>query len=399
MKKPNIITLSGKKIARISTVAFFIETQLKDQIIYLSKVGADITVIASEPNLSQPIDGVNYKSIEIPRKISFFKDLIALVRLFLYFRSSKFDIIHSTTPKAGLLCAIAGFLARTPVRIHTYTGQPWISLSGLKFHLSRLSDVVISILSTHCYADSNSQRIFLIDSKVCPDDKISVIGSGSLAGVNVDRFDSRSISDYDIFETKTRLSIPDNAFVFLFVGRLNVDKGLNELVTAFKILIDNDSKSNVRLVLLGPVEPDAVEILSNIPSALSERVVVAGFSASPEIYMAFADVLILPSYREGFGTVVIEAAAMSVPTIGTDIYGLSDAIVNKKTGLLVPVKSSEELSIAMDYMIKNDKERIEMGINAQNRARSEFSSIVFSNLLVEEYIFLLNKKSDSKIYS
>ncbi|MBE0471432.1 MAG: glycosyltransferase, partial [Methyloprofundus sp.] len=183
----NLPDLSNIKIARVSTVAFFIDTQLHSQISMTVQSGAEVSVIASEPSLNRPIDGAEYFSIDIPREINPLKDLLALVKLWWLFRKQKFDIVHSTTPKAGLLCALAGKFAGVPIRIHSYTGQPWVTLSGLKRKVAKLGDWVIGCLTTACYADSDSQKAFLVSEKLVSVDKLSVIGKGSLAGVDVKR--------------------------------------------------------------------------------------------------------------------------------------------------------------------------------------------------------------------
>ncbi|HBN8358999.1 TPA: glycosyltransferase, partial [Pseudomonas aeruginosa] len=144
--------VKGVRIARVSTVTFFVETQLRAQISALAHAGAEITIVASEKELSKDIDNCRYASIVIPRKISPLSDLLALYKLWRFFRKERFDIVHSTTPKAGLLCALAGKLAFVPIRLHTFTGQPWVGLKGLKYLLSKGSDKLIALLNTHCYA-------------------------------------------------------------------------------------------------------------------------------------------------------------------------------------------------------------------------------------------------------
>lgn len=375
--------LQGVKIARVSTVAFFVDTQLRTQIGALVQAGGQVTVVASERALVREIPGSHYVSINIPRKISLISDVVALINLWRLFRRSGFEIVHSTTPKAGLLCSLAAKLAGTPVRLHTFTGQPWVGLTGVKYLLSKGSDKLITYLNTHCYADSISQKNFLVANGVSKAERISVLGSGSLAGVDLKRFNPLMFSADDKSKFKRELGIPSASQVLLFVGRLSIDKGIVELVSAFeKLMVD---EIDTYLILLGPSEIETVALLNNLTKTVKDRVIMSGFSSEPERFMAIADMLILPSYREGFGTVVIEAAAMGLPTIGTNIYGLSDAIVDGKTGLLVPLKDIDKLAEAISHLLKNDVLRREMGLKARRRVEEHFSDELLNELMLIEY--------------
>jgi glycosyltransferase involved in cell wall biosynthesis len=379
--------LKGVKVVRVSTVAFFVETQLHTQIYNIVQAGAQVTVVASEAALEHEIPGSRYVSIEIPRKIVILRDLSALLKLWLFFRRSNFNIVHSTTPKAGLLCCLAAKLAGVPVRLHTFTGQPWIGLTGVERFLSKASDKLIARLNTHCYADSSSQKEFIVKSGIASLGRIRVLGSGSLAGVNLERFNPLRFSERDKDTLKIQLSITPFASVLLFVGRISREKGLAELLAAFqKIIAEN---IEVFLILLGPPEADIESLLDGLSDAAKAKIILPGFSSEPEQFMAIADILLLPSYREGFGTVVIEAAAMGVPAIGTNIYGLTDAIVDGKTGLLVPVKCVDELAAAIKTVLNDSSMRLEMSRNARERVENEFSSLRVSGLVIDEYVDLL----------
>ena len=184
------VSLHGVRIARVSTVPYFVATQLGGQIEYLSGAGAQVMVVTSSgPELQRvKSENVSVAIVEIERSVRPLKDVMALVHLFRCFRRHRFDIVHSTTPKAGLLCALAGAMARVPIRLHTFTGQPWVSMTGPMSVVARWSDWVIGRLTTRCYTDSESQREFLIAEGVVPAAKIGVLGRGSLAGVDLQRF-------------------------------------------------------------------------------------------------------------------------------------------------------------------------------------------------------------------
>ncbi len=371
------------KIARISTVAFFVETQLKQQIKTMVSEGMAVTVIASEADLKNSIQGVTYKPIRIPREISVFDDLLAVFKLTFFFRSNRFDIVHSTTPKAGLLTAIAGYIARVPVRIHTYTGQVWVEKKGLVRLLSIWGDRLIGLLNTQCYADSPSQVRFLLKNKILSKKRIDCLGFGSLAGVDLARFNSGNYSEADRRLLRTELSVPAESKVLTFIGRCTRDKGVAELLKAFEHVIQMGV--NLTLLVVGPVEGDVLDEFNHLDKLTQKYLRLVGHSSVPERYLSITDLLVLPSYREGFGTVVIEAAAMGVPAIGTRIYGLQDAIVDNKTGCLVEPKNVQELAHAILSLVSDDKRRHDLGTAALDRVKQCFSDTYVNRLLFDEY--------------
>ncbi|AVD94327.1 glycosyltransferase family 1 protein [Pseudomonas sp. SWI36] len=380
------MSIKGLRVARISTVPFFVVTQLSAQLRALNEAGAEVDVIASNDDMSgvlQSRKDLNFIPVEIAREISPLKDLRSLIKLIILFRKQGYDIVHSTTPKAGLLAAIAGRIAGVKIRLHTFTGQPWVTMNGFKKHLLKFCDALIARLNTHNFADSVSQREFLVQEGVIPQEKVSVIGFGSLAGVDMERFDCQRFAPEVIAQTRNELEIPQDAKVLLFVGRVTPEKGIGELMEAFTTL--RALHADLFLVLVGPYEAEGREVVESHFAAGTAYVKVLGLQEAPEKFMAAADLLCLPSYREGFGTVVIEAAAMGLPTVGTDIYGLNDAVVNGETGLLVPVRNPGALSDAIDALLSHPQRLISMSTKARERARRDFDSRHCSALLIQQY--------------
>lgn len=375
------------KIARVSTVPLFVVAHLQAQIKALSAAGMAVTVITSHDEMSDELTknkSLTYVPVNIEREINLVKDFLSLVALIRTFRKNKFDIIHSTTPKAGLLCAIAGVFSGTKIRLHTFTGQPWATMSGVKRSLLKLCDRIIGLLNTHCYADSESQKNFLVSSGIIKREKISVIGAGSIAGIDLNRFDPSRYTSEQLSMLRDDLHIPESGKILLFVGRITPEKGIKELVSAFAEIVNKDS--NIFLVFVGPFESSGKNIVEQVTDVnVRKNIKIVGYSDEPEKYMALADLLCLPSYREGFGTVVIEAAAMGTPTIGTDIYGLSDAIVDGKTGVLVPVRDAVALETAILSTLNNAPLMSAMGTAARDRACSDFGANICSDLLINEY--------------
>ena len=375
------------KIVRVSTVPFFIVTQLSATIKALKDSGAGVTVISSDDDLGgelRELVGSDFIPVKMVREINPVQDLFSLILLVKIFRQGEFDIVHSTTPKAGLLCAIAGKIAGVKIRLHTYTGQPWVTMQGVKRHLLKFCDRVIGALNTRCYTDSFSQQKFLVEQGVVKSEKLSVLGHGSFAGVDLKRFDASRFPRSERVTLKAELQIEAGSKVVIFVGRITKEKGVSELVEAFERLIVEGL--DLYLLLVGPFEPDGAAIIDSVSNiSVKDRIKTVGFSNIPEKYMAVADMLCLPSYREGFGTVVIEAAAMGLPTVGTSIYGLSDAVVDGQTGFLVPVGDSASLANSIRSLITDDRLLMEMSKSARERAQTIFDSKLYSSLLIAEY--------------
>ena len=374
------------RIVRIATIPFPVLHHLDGEIRALVAAGHEVYVVTSrgaEFDRIRSLGVADVVAVDIAREISPFRDLVALIRLYGILRKLKPQLVHSITPKAGLLAAIAGWLCRVPVRLHSFTGQAWAERRGLVRWLGRLADRVIVRLDTQCYADSLSQRDFLVAEGICREGVVRVRGSGSLAGVDLKRFDMERLRPAAA-QARARLRIAPQARVIVFVGRVTRDKGIVELVAAFSQL------QNAALVLVGPLEPERdplpAETLDTIERNHSIHAV--GYDPEPESYLAFADLLCLPSYREGFGIVVIEAAALGVPCVGTAIIGLSDAVMDGNTGLLVPPKDVPALAAALGLLLNDDSLRTAMGAAARKRVVRDFDAEKLEAMLLQEYAAL-----------
>ena len=382
------------KLARVATMSFSIVSQLRKQLEAIKNQKIDITIISGRDDGMEFIDNLEipHKDIQIPRDISLIKDFLALVNLYLYFKHEDFDIVHSTTPKAGLLTSIAGFFARVPIRLHTFTGQAWANLSGFKKWICIQMDKVIISLNTQVYADSFSQVEFLLEQKVIKNlEDIKVLGDGSLAGVDLQRF---SDMEKEIFRERRRaeFNIPNESFVFIYLGRINIDKGINELIQSFNQLTQENK--NTHLILVGPIDIKQPTEKNRVENLIKDSINITRYeyTDSPERFLSMSDVLCCPSYREGFGTVVIEAAAMGITSIGSDVVGLKDSIINNQTGLLFRCGDSEDLREKMQLLMDNHELRKSLSENAVKNAMNRFSSSRLSNLVLDEY----REKYDNK---
>jgi glycosyltransferase involved in cell wall biosynthesis len=335
-------------------------------------------------------ENTNFHPIPIARNLSPLSDLRSLLALYRCFREIRCDIVHSVTSKAGLLCALAGFAARVPLRLHTFAGQPWSGRTGPIRWISKACDWLIVRLNTCCYTDSESQRAFLIKEGVARDRHIRVLGAGSIAGVDLTRF---SVARFDRRQAKAGLAIPAQAVVIVFVGRISREKGVGELVAAFEQL-DQTRQGQLHLLMVGPFEtgrnalpPEARRILDQ-----HAAIKVIGYTDKPEDYLAVADILCLPSYREGFGSVIIEAAAMGVPAVATRVTGLVDAVVEGETGLMVPPYDVAALAGALARLRDDIGLRQRLGAAARDRACRLFDAAVVNQLVIDDYETLAEKR-------
>ena len=299
----------------------------------------------SNPDLLSEIGvDANLIQIKFSRKIALFTDFYCLINLVQIFMKNRFASIHSITPKAGLLAMLAARICFIPIRIHTFTGQVWVTETGLKRSFLKFLDKLIGKMTTHNLVDSQSQRDFLVKEAVLSPNKSLVFGSGSVAGVDLKKFKSNKRLGNEI---RKQLGIPKDGFVYLFLGRLVEDKGVLDLAKAFSEI----NNSNIYLVFIGPDEAQISAHILNICAQKTKYLRLLGFSKEPYKYLASANVLCLPSYREGFGTVIIEAAAMGIPAIASNIYGITDAIQQNKTGLLHEPKDILGIKIAMESLL------------------------------------------------
>ena len=343
------------------TAKAFLRHQLKMQ-----SLSYDLHVLANAPDatfLNEIGVRASFTSVPLQRRISPWQDLWALWALHVSFKRVRPQIVHSVTPKAGLLAMAAAFLAGVPCRIHTFTGQVWATKRGAGRWILMNMDRLIACFATHVLVDSPSQRDFLVANHVVSPGKATVLGKGSISGVDLQRFKPDPEARAAV---RAELGVCEDFLLFLYVGRLNRDKGIPELLDAFALNMSKHPQSG--LLLVGPDEEGLEELIP--PSGAVSRV---GYTDRPERYMAAADVFVLPSHREGFGSTVIEAAACGLPTVASRIYGLTDAVVDGETGLLHKKGNVEDLASALDALSGDSGLRQRMGEDARQRVSQYFS--------------------------
>lgn len=384
-----------KSICFIANIEFSIKAFLVDHFKAMLPI-YDITVITNTDNVDfLRMMGLNIEVIHIPieRKIFLGRDIAALFKLYSLFKKKHFNALHSITPKSGLLSMVAGFLAGVPIRTHTFTGQVWATHRGYKRKILKAADKIIALCATHILVDSHSQRDFLIRENVVSKSSSHVIANGSMCGVDGERFAANPAARREVRQAHC---IADSDFVFLFLGRLTRDKGLIDLAKAFKDLCA--VYPNIHLVFVGPDEESMKSELISICSPYDARVHFKNYYDMPQNYMAASDVFCLPSYREGFGSVIIEAASTGVPSIGTRIYGLTDAIDDGQTGFLYEPGNIEELRNNMVVLLENRDLLTQMGMRARSRAMNNFSKDIIVAGMLDYYRKLFSGDNISDKY-
>lgn len=351
----------------------------------------DVTVITNmtdnEGMLDNLLSEVKIISIPISRGISLTSDIKAFTLLLSIYLKEKYYIVHSVSPKAAILSAVAGYIARIPFRIHTFTGQVWATKKGLGKYLLKSVDKLIVKLNSIILVDSISQREYLIDNRVLKKDTALVLGKGSISGVDTDRFyPSQELR----CRIRTELNVANDTVVLLFIGRLKVDKGVLDLISAFINI--NSQHPNTFLVIIGPDEENLQPIIRSRYLDSLSSIKFLPYTNKPEHYMAASDIFVLPSYREGFGSVVIEAAACGVPAAVSRIYGLTDAVEENITGLFFEAGNTAEMEEVLAKLVNNKDLRLELGENALSRVKKHFLQEDITYKLCELYSKLDGRK-------
>ncbi|NOU01598.1 MAG: glycosyltransferase [Gallionella sp.] len=369
-----------KKLCYVATIPAVVHAFMRG---HVRAAGENWRVsIITHPEDADLLSGLNAQFIPlaIQRKVSPWRDAQVLIQLVILFRQEKFDLVHSIMPKAGLLSMLAGWMAGVPARMHTFTGQVWANKRGWKRAALKSFDKLIVAFATHILVDSPSQRDFLVSEGVLQAGKGIVIGQGSICGVSAQQFRPDAQVSAAV---RAELGISSEQTLILFLGRLNRDKGMLDLAAAFADIAS--CHANVVLLLVGAEEDVPFARVQEICGIYSEHLRRVSFTPTPERYMAAADIFCLPSYREGFGQVIIEAAACSVPTVATRIYGITDAVDEGKTGLLFPAGDVGALTQNLMMLIEDRTLAKKMGEAARLRALALFARGKITRELIELY--------------
>jgi len=408
-----------KKIIRACTVSQsvgFVAGMLPD----LMKKYEVVLLSSPGPEMDEAREKYGVRTIEVPmeRHISLMRDMVSLWRIIKVFWKERPDMVHSMTPKAGLLCMVAGWLTRVPVRVHTFTGLVFPTATGLQRRILMATDALTCFCATHVIPEGEGVKNDLLNNGITKK-PLKVLGYGNVMGIDMKRFDPKrfndnvNVNDNKLSENGCEKCVPVSVnvnvkkkFTFLFVGRIVRDKGMNELMAAFDML--SKKYPQARLVLVGPYE-DSLDPVSDETRRIikdNQAIEAVGTKRGDDLlaYYAAADCFVFPSYREGFPNTVIEAGAMGLPCIVTDINGSREIIVNgngngnvngngngsgsvvvKDNGLIIPSKDVEALYEAMEMMMTDEEMRQGMVSCARKMIADRFEQSFVRKCLYEFY--------------
>ena len=340
------------KIIRTSTIPLSLNTFCRGLLRELQEEeGYEVVAVSSpEPQLEEVATRERVKTVAVPmeRHMSPLKDLVSLMRLIRVFRREKPMMVHSMTPKAGLLSMMAARLAGVPLRVHTFTGLVFPTATGLTKRILMFTDRLTCACATHIVPEGEGVKNDLISHHITGK-PLQVLGHGNIRGIDLDHYDPERD---DVAEQASEIRRRD-LFTFIFIGRLVGDKGINELVEAFERL--NNEYPDSRLILVGRQEPDLDPLNTETLAKISQNKNIESVGQQSDVrpWLAASDVLVFPSYREGFPNVVIEAGAMGLPSVVTDINGSREIIIDGQNGIIVPPRDAEALFRGMKRLFED----------------------------------------------
>jgi glycosyltransferase involved in cell wall biosynthesis len=388
MPKPNLF--------RITTVPMSLDKLLEGQLGFMQQYFEVTAMSASGEALARvgEREGVRVQPLPLTRKITPIQDARAVWYLYRYLKKTKPSVVHTHTPKAGIVGMLASKLARVPLRLHTVAGLPLMEASGAKRSVLRAVEKATYRYATHVHPNSKGLYDYIVSEGLAPTSKLAIIGAGSSNGIDTSYFDPALFATEEKRHLRHTLQIDPNSFVYLFVGRLVGDKGINELVRAFKNLSEQTDRMPPTLLLVGPLEPELDPLR---PDTLKEierhpNIITVGYKDDVRPYFATANVLVFPSYREGFPNVVMQAGAMGLPAIVSDINGCNEIVEEGVNGLIVPSKNTAELQATMERLARDTQLHDSLALNARERIASRYERKAVWEALLAEYRRLLREK-------
>lgn len=376
-----------KKVFRISTVPLSLNSLLKGQLKMLNEHYEIVGVSSPGSELEEvhQREGIRVIALPMERHISLVKDFISLIRMILLFLKEQPDMVHSLTPKAGLISMLAGWITGVPVRMHTFTGLVFPTATGLKQKLLIWMDRLTCACATHINPEGNGVKQDLMRYQITKK-PLEIIANGNINGINLDYF-QKSPEIMQVAEAYRK----EEVFTFCFVGRMVRDKGINELVSAFVRL--QKKYASTRLILVGPFERNLDPVSPETEKQIFGNPAIEFMDFQKDIrpFLAVSDTLVFPSYREGFPNVVLQAGAMGLPAIVTNINGSNEIIEPGKNGVIIESQNEEQLYLAMEnFVLEQDKVRM-MAQNCRTIIAEKFDQRIVWAALLEEYKTLLKE--------
>ena len=385
-----------KKLIRITTVPISFKVLLKGQLRFMASNGFDVKGVSSEGEELKEVrenEGIVMEAINMSRKITPFQDLKSLWEMWNFLRKEKPQIVHTHTPKAGIIGMLAARLAGVPHRLHTVAGLPLMEAMGIKRKILNFVEKLTYSSATRVYPNSKGLYDFILQNHFTQSNKLKIIANGSSNGINTTFFSPEQVTETERVTLREKLNIQPDDFVFVFVGRIVSDKGINELIKAFSELqaAGNNELTGIKLLLVGGLENDLDPLNPETLAEINQNkdIISAGFQQDVRPFFAISDALAFPSYREGFPNVVMQAGAMGLPSIVSDINGCNEIIVEGENGLIIPPKNVEKLKEKMLTLARDKNLYIKLKENSRRMIENRYEQFVVWKALLEEYEGLL----------
>lgn len=385
-----------KKLIRITTVPLSLKVLLKGQLRFMASNGFDVKGVSSEGEELREVhenEGIAVEAITMSRKITPFQDLKSLWEMWNFLRKEKSQIVHTHTPKAGIIGMLAARLAGVPHRLHTVAGLPLMEATGTKRKILNFVEKLTYSSATRVYPNSKGLYDFILQNNFTQSNKLKIIANGSSNGIDTAFFSPDQVTEIERVTLREKLNIQPDDFVFVFVGRIVSDKGINELIKAFSELqaAENNEPAGIKLLLVGGLENDLDPLNPETLAEINQNkdIISVGFQQDVRSFFAIADALVFPSYREGFPNVVMQAGAMGLPSIVSDINGCNEIIIEGENGLIIPSKNVEKLKEKMLTLAKDKNLYTKLKGNSRRMIENRYEQSVVWNALLEEYEGLL----------
>ena len=385
-----------KKLIRITTVPLSLKVLLKGQLRFMASNGFDVKGVSSEGEELREVhenEGIAVEAITMSRKITPFQDLKSLWEMWNFLRKEKPQIVHTHTPKAGIIGMLAARLAGVPHRLHTVAGLPLMEATGTKRKILNFVEKLTYSSATRVYPNSKGLYDFILQNNFTQSNKLKIIANGSSNGIETTFFSPDQVTELERVTLREKLNIQPDDFVFVFVGRIVSDKGINELIKAFSQLqaVENNEPTGIKLLLVGGLENDLDPLNPETLAEINQNrdIISVGFQQDVRSFFAIADTLVFPSYREGFPNVVMQAGAMGLPSIVSDINGCNEIIIEGENGLIIPSKNVEKLKEKMLTLAKDKNLYTRLKGNSRRMIENRYEQSVVWNALLEEYEGLL----------
>lgn len=385
------------KLLRITTISLSLDKLLKGQLKYLNQY-YDVVGVASDIGSLDHVaqrEGVRVVDLPMKREMSVVSDLFSLIKMIQLIKKENPYIVHSNTPKASLLAMISAKICRVPLRIYTVTGLRFETTQGFLKRLLILMEKITCACATNVFPEGDGVRETLSRYKITKK-PLKKIWNGNINGIDTSFFDPAHYHNGELENLRNKLSLNHNDFVFIFIGRLVKDKGINELVSTFKQLSSSrgdPALRDIKLLLVGPLEeklgPLHTETMREIID--NKNIISVGYQDDVRPYLAISDAFVFPSYREGFPNVVMQAGAMGLPSIVTDISGSNEIIIEGQNGTIISTKNEDALSKAMRYFLENPEKMKQMAQNSRALIETRYEQKKVWEALLIEYKRLENE--------